>query len=94
MADANNSFVLLFAGNTTATLTCTGGVGPVSFSLRTSGHLYISQTNTVVVTAYGEVGGFITGSFTGTVLRSNGATAGAPASITSGTFRFRRISDV
>lgn len=94
MADANNSFVLLFDGNTTATLTCTGGVGPVSFSLRTSGHLYISQTNTVVITAYGAVGGFITGSFTGTVLRSNGASAGTQASISNGSFRFRRISDV
>jgi uncharacterized membrane-anchored protein YitT (DUF2179 family) len=94
MADANNSFVLLFDGNSPATLTCAGGVGPVSFTLRTSGQLYISQNNTVVVTAYGAVGGFITGTFSGTVLRSNGPSAGTAATISNGTFRFRRVSDV
>ncbi len=94
MADANNSFVLLFDGNSPATLTCTGGVGAVNFSLRTGGQLYISQNNTVAITAYGAVGGFITGTFTGTVLRSNGASAGTAATISNGTFRFRRVSDV
>lgn len=94
MADANNSFQVIFPGNVTGTFACTGGVGPLALSLRTNGQLYINQTNTATVTTYGAVGGWIEGTWSGTILRSNGASAGTAATITNGTFRFRRMSDV
>ncbi|MBK7944943.1 MAG: hypothetical protein IPJ85_06375 [Flavobacteriales bacterium] len=94
MADANNQFQVLFPGNTTGAHTCTGGVGALGFSLRTSGQLYINQNNTATITAYGAVGGWIEGTWSGSVLRSNGASTGTVATITNGTFRFKRLNDV
>lgn len=94
MADANNSFQVIFPGNATGTFTCTGGVGALALTVRTSGQLYINQSNTATVTAYGAVGGWIEGTWSGTVLRSNGASAGTPATITNGTFRFKRLNDI
>lgn len=94
MADANNSFQVIFPGNATGTFTCTGGVGALALSLRTNGQLYINQTNTATITTYGAVGGWIEGTWSGTILRANGASAGTAATITNGTFRFRRSSDM
>lgn len=94
MANATNSFQVLFPGNTTGTYTCTGGVGDVGLGLQINGQQYIHYTNSVQVTAYGAVGGWIQGTWSGTVIRSNGPSAGTQATITNGTFRFRRLPDV
>lgn len=94
VADAQNQFTLLFDGNTTATLTCAGGVGSLGIGLRTSNQQYIHQNNTVVITEYGAVGGWIRGTFSGTLLRANGTSPGTPVTITNGSFRFKRLSDV
>lgn len=94
IADAQNQFTVLFDGNTTATLTCSGGAGPVGIGLRTGGQQYVYQDNTVIITEYGTVGGWIRGTFSGTMLRANGASAGTPVSITNGSFRFKRLNDV
>lgn len=94
LANAQNQFQLLFDGNATGTFTCAGGVGQVSLGLRTNDQLYISDDNAVVITEYGAVGGWIRGTFSGTVLRSNGGGAGTAATISNGSFQFKRLADV
>jgi hypothetical protein len=94
LANAQNQFQLVFDGNATATLTCTGGVGQLGIGLRFNDQQYISQNNTVTITEYGAVGGWVRGSFSGTVLRANGASPGTVATISGGTFKFKRTSDV
>ncbi len=94
MMDASNHFTLLFEGQSTGTFACTGGLGNVSMSFAVNGAHYMSYTNTMEVTTYGSVGGTIEGTFSGTVIRMNGPTAGAFANVTGGSFRFRRIEDL
>jgi len=90
----SNMFQLLFEGNTTATQTCTNGTGPVGMGLTVNGQQYLNYTNTVTITEYGAVGGWIRGEFSGTIIRVNGSSPGTIATITNGSFRFKRLSDV
>ncbi len=94
MMNATNSFTVLFDGNTTTTQGSTNGTGTVGIGLNVNGAQYLQYSTSVNVTTYGAVGGTVEGTFSGTLIRMNGPTAGSYATISAGTFRFTRINDL
>ncbi len=92
--NATNMFFMTFEGNTTGTQLCNGGTGEMGFSFQVNGQQYLNYTDTMTITEYGAVGGWVRGTFGGTVIRVNGASAGTQATITNGTFNLKRMSDV
>lgn len=94
MTTTANQFQLLFEGNTTGTQTCSTGTGQVGIGLTVNGQQYLNYTNSVTITEYGAVGAWVQGTFNGTLIRVNGTAAGTIATVTNGTFRFKRMSDV
>lgn len=92
--DATNMIFLKFEGQATGVQTCAGGVGVMGFSFQVNGQHYLNHTDTMTITEYGAVGGRVRGTFSGTVIRVNGPTAGAMATISGGTFNLKRMPDV
>lgn len=92
--NATNNFTLLFDGNATGAQNSTSGTGSVGIGLNVDGAQYLQYTTAVDVTTYGAVGATVEGTFSGTLIRMNGPTAGSYATITDGTFRFTRINDI
>ena len=94
MTSTGAQFQVIFEGNTTGTQTCTSGTGPVGIGLTVNGQQYLNYTNTVTITEYGTVGGWVRGEWSGTLIRVNGASPGTIATVSNGTFRFKRMNDV
>lgn len=94
MTSTGAQLQVIFEGNTTGTQTCTTGTGQVGIGLTVNGQQYLNYTNSVTISEYGAVGGWVRGEFSGTLIRVNGASPGTIATVTNGTFRFKRMSDV
>lgn len=94
LVSATNNFQLLFEGNTTGTQTCSIGTGPVGIGLVVNGQQYVHYTNTVNITEYGPVGGWVRGTLDGTLIRVNGTNPGTLVTVTNANFSFKRMSDV
>lgn len=88
-------FDILFNGNTTGTQSYDGNTSThVGYSFSINGAIYMAHEGTVVIEEYGAVGGWVRGSFNGTALRMNGATAGDQVTISNSSFRLKRMPDL
>ncbi|HMN06613.1 MAG TPA: hypothetical protein PKD45_12900 [Flavobacteriales bacterium] len=85
-------FSILFDGNTTGTQQYDANMSTqVGFSMTLAGGSYLSYSGTVVIEEYGAVGGWVRGSFDGTVIRLG--SSGTYATISNSSFRFKRVAD-